>query len=1082
MFYKKMLRNFKKINLINIIIFVSFIVGNNQEQRTINSGLYPNVFTLLNQNILMFDTTGIHFYNSDFTNEDSSKKIPFSTTFPSFDDNSKTTIAQFSSQDGGYVMVLVLDKMHFLTCEGTKIGEVDLSEEISGDHYSLTPYKKEDNELHYIISYIINDKHYKNFTIDYFKYNVNTQANERINSKNVFNKVANNNAIPTSITGISCMFLPNSNFDYEIFTCFYSVSFGIEIHSKSFDPKNDFEELDDYFSYYYDPAFTSVIAYLSAIPNENKQKVLVFYISSKPYWITFDFENKFSTPLTIEYNSYSTILDHYYSSKILYFRQTHEIVCSFSTSQMCTKYLLIFNNDLTLKTTTDISVNNCYNTLSYGIIFDGSSYTIINDNAQSSNPIIFVNSITDLGTSEIFEEPIIISEPTINIVDEKDKETIHIEEPTINIADEKDTETIHKEEPTINITINCDIEELFNNNEKCQINTTNMTQYKEIITNKIRNDLTNGNMDDLIKEVIDNNIDLMTKDKNVVYQITSSDNQNKNEYSNISTIQLGKCEAKLREINHIDPQIPLLILKIDNFEKGQLIPVIEYEVYEPINKTKLNLDVCKDIKIEISIPVSIEEDSLFKYNLSSDYYNDKCCPTTSDNGTDITLNDRKKEFFNNNLSLCEDNCDLIDYNSETKKAKCNCNVKTTISLSKSVIDKDKFFKNFIDLESIANIDVVKCYKLLFTKKIKYNYGNYILAFIIFIHFILLIVFLAKGYKSFMHQVKKIILNEGKKRRDSGKKRKKETISIPPKRKGKQRENKNHGIEVYNKCNVEDSSTKNELFMKLVREKNKVDLEKKDTKKYMLSSSIRSNIHQNTKNDNKIIYEIVNIPLNDFEINSLSYVNALEIDKRTFFQIYISFIKTKHIFIFAFFVYNDFNSSIIKICLFFYGFALYFTVNTLFFTDSTMHKIYEDGGVFNTFYQIPQILYSTFISAIVNSIIKTISLSEKAILEIKKNKDNRKKIIQKAFKCLVVRFIFFFILCFIFLFAFWFYISCFCAVYVNTQKHLIKDTFICFSLSLLYPFILHLISAFLRICSLKSKKKNKNCIYIISQLI
>ena len=209
---------------------------------------------------------------------------------------------------------------------------------------------------------------------------------------------------------------------------------------------------------------------------------------------------------------------------------------------------------------------------------------------------------------------------------------------------------------------------------------------------------------------------------------------------------------------------------------------------------------------------------------------------------------------------------------------------------------------------------------------------------------------------------------------------------------------------------------------------------------------------------------------------------MEIDKRTFFQIYISFIKTKHIFIFAFFVYNDFNSSIIKICLFFFGFALYFTVNTLFFTDSTMHKIYEDGGVFNTFYQIPQILYSTFISAIVNSIIKTISLSEKAILEIKKNKDNRKKIIQKAFKCLVVRFIFFFILCFIFLFAFWFYISCFCAVYVNTQKHLIKDTFICFCLSLLYPFILHLISAFLRTCSLKSKKKNKNCIYIISQLI
>jgi len=1076
-----MFRNSNKINIINILIFVSFIVGSNQEQREIKSGLYPSIFTLLNQNILLFDNNGIHIYNSDLTNEDSTKKISFETSFSELFDISKVTISQFSSQDGGDVMVLVINKIYFLTCEGTKEGEADLSEEINGEHYSLTPYKKEGNELHYIISYLLADKLYKNFTIDYFKYNINTRENERVSSKNIFVKVENKEAIPSSLTGVNCMFLPNSHFSYEIFTCFYSVSFTIEIQTKSFDPENDFKELNDYSSYY-ETSFTSQIQYISAVPNENKQRVFIYYIYSKPYWITFDFDNKFSTPSTIDFNSQNSILNNYYLYKVFYFRQTHEIVCAFATSDMITRYIYIFNSDFTLKATTYKTLSNCYNSYSYGIIFDGSSYNIVNDNAMPHDPKIYADTITDLGTSEILEDPIIISEPTINLADEKDKETIHKEEPTINIVDEKDKETVQKEEPTINITINCDIEEFFNKNEKCQINITNMTQYKEIMTNKIRDDLTNGNMNDLISDVIGNNKDLMTKENNIVYQITSSDNQNINEYNNISTIQLGKCEEKLRQTYHIY-DTPLLIFKIDNFEEGQLIPVIEYEVYEPINKTKLKLDVCKDVKIEISIPVTIEEDSLFKYNLSSDYYNDKCCPTTSDNGTDITLNDRKKEFFNNNMSLCEDNCDLVKYDSDTKKAICNCNVKTTISLSKSVIDKDKFFKNFIDLESIANIDVIKCYKLIFTKEIRYNYGFYILAFIIFIHIVLLILFLAKGYKSFMSQVNKIVLNDAKKRLESGKKIKKESISIPPKRKGKDRNSKNrHGIEVYNKLSVEDSSTKNELFMKLVREKNKVDLEKKDTKKYMLSSSIKSNVRQNTKNENKIIYGPEINKLNDFEINSLSYENALEIDKRNFLKIYISFIKTKHIFIFAFFVYNDFNSSIIKICLFFFGFALYFTVNTLFFTDSTMHKIYEDGGVFNTFYQIPQILYSTFISAIVNSIIKSLSLSEKAILGMKNNKNNRKKIIQKSFKCLVIRFIFFFILCFIFLFAFWFYISCFCAVYVNTQKHLIKDTFICFCLSLLYPFILHLISAYLRICSLKSKKKNQNCIYIISQLI
>jgi hypothetical protein len=1055
-----MFRNFNKIKIINtfIFIFISFIGGSNQEQREINSGLYPSVFTLLNQNILLFDNKGIHIYNSDFTIEDSTKKISFDTSFSSANENSKTAISQFSAENGGDVMVLVLDKIYFLTCEGTMEGEVDLSGIINGEHYSLTPYKKVGNELHYIISYKLPDENYKNFFIDYFKYNIETRYNEKINSKNVFVKVENKGIEPSALTGVSCMFLPNSHFSYEIFTCFYSVTYNIEIQAKSFDPENNFEVLDDYSSYY-ETSFTSSISYLSAVTNEDKQRVFIYFLFSEPYWITFDFDNKFSTPSNFNYHSDFGILNQYYLNKVFYFRQTHEIVCGFTTTKMTQKYLLIFNSDFTLKASTDIMLSDCYNSLSYGIIFDGSSYNVVYDNAMSDNPKIFINSITDLGTSEILEDPIVVSEPTINIL----------------------TENIHKEEPTINITINCDIEELFNKNEKCKINITNMTQYKEIMTNKIRDDLTNGNMDDLISDVIDNNKDLLTKEKNVVYQITSTDNQNKNEYSNISTIQLGKCEEQLRQTHHIDNNIPLLIFKIDNLEKGQLIPVIEYEVYEPINKTRLNLSVCKDIKIEISIPVTIEEDNLFKYNLSSDYYNDKCCPTTSENGTDITLNDRKKEFYNNNMSLCEDNCDLIDYKSDTKKAICNCNVKPTISLSKSVIDKDKFFKNFIDLDSIANIDVVKCYKLLFTKRIRNNIGNYILASIIFIHIILLIIFLAKGYKSFMNQVNKIISKGAKKRRDSVKKTK-EIISIPPKRKVKQRGSINHGIEVYNKLSVENNSTKNELFMKLVQEKNKVDINQKDTKKYILSPSIRTNVRQNTKNNIKINYDPSYIKQNDFEINSLSYINAIEIDKRTFLQMYISLIRTKHIFIFAFFVYNDFNSSIIKICLFFFGFALYFNVNTLFFTDATMHKIYEDGGVFNTFYQIPQILYSTFISAIVNSIIKSLSLSEKAVLEIKNNKNNRKKIIQKAFKCLVIKFIFFFILCFIFLFVFWFYISCFCVVYSNTQKHLIKDTFICFCLSLLYPFILHLISAGLRMCSLKAKNKNRNCIYAISQII
>ena len=124
----------------------------------------------------------------------------------------------------------------------------------------------------------------------------------------------------------------------------------------------------------------------------------------------------------------------------------------------------------------------------------------------------------------------------------------------------------------------------------------------------------------------------------------------------------------------------------------------------------------------------------------------------------------------------------------------------------------------------------------------------------------------------------------------------------------------------------------------------------------------------------------------------------------------------------------------------------------------MHEIYEESGKFNFIYHIPQILYSTIISSSINIIIKTLSLSEKNILEIKKEKKiiDLKNKIKKVLKCLKIKFTFFFILSFIFLVLFWYYLSFFCAVYKNTQIHLLKDTLLSFCLSLLYSFGLNLI--------------------------
>ena len=187
-------------------------------------------------------------------------------------------------------------------------------------------------------------------------------------------------------------------------------------------------------------------------------------------------------------------------------------------------------------------------------------------------------------------------------------------------------------------------------------------------------------------------------------------------------------------------------------------------------------------------------------------------------------------------------------------------------------------------------------------------------------------------------------------------------------------------------------------------------------------------------------------------------------------------------IFTFYTSNDYNSKIIKICLFLFSFTLYFAVNALFFNDTTMHKIYEDQGDFVFINQITQIFLSSLICSFINTLVIFLSLSEKNILSLKDIKKNKKKRIAFVIKYLKIKFFIFFLLQILLLILFWYYVSCFCAVYKNTQIFLIKDTLISFGLSMLYPFGLNLLPGLFRIPALKARKKDKKVIYKIGGII
>ena len=101
------------------------------------------------------------------------------------------------------------------------------------------------------------------------------------------------------------------------------------------------------------------------------------------------------------------------------------------------------------------------------------------------------------------------------------------------------------------------------------------------------------------------------------------------------------------------------------------------------------MDCCSNISIEYNIPISINEKDLDKYNSTSKYYTDECSKTKSKDGLDLTIYDKKFEYNEKNMSLCEFNCTYKGYNINTSKVKCSCPPKGEINSSETKQELNK---------------------------------------------------------------------------------------------------------------------------------------------------------------------------------------------------------------------------------------------------------------------------------------------------------------------------------------------------------------------------------------------------------
>ena len=138
---------------------------------------------------------------------------------------------------------------------------------------------------------------------------------------------------------------------------------------------------------------------------------------------------------------------------------------------------------------------------------------------------------------------------------------------------------------------NCTIKEMFNQICKKSYKDEDETK-KEDISKEIIDNIMNGNLDDILQDLVQNDKEIIIKEENEVHQISTLSKQGENK--NVSSINFGECEKILRNKSNISSDEELVIYKIEHFIEGYNIPIIEYVLFSQDGKIKLNLEECNN--------------------------------------------------------------------------------------------------------------------------------------------------------------------------------------------------------------------------------------------------------------------------------------------------------------------------------------------------------------------------------------------------------------------------------------------------------------------------------------------------------
>jgi len=609
--------------------------------------------------------------------------------------------------------------------------------------------------------------------------------------------------------------------------------------------------------------------------------------------------------------------------------------------------------------------------------------------------------------------------------------------------------------------------------KRCKLR-NNIPVNQDSVMSMLRTSLVNGELEENIQDLNDELETYIIFEEDITYQLMTYKSSSLYETNNVSDINLGNCENILKDKYNIPNDLTLIILKIDYYRNDSLIPIVGYDVYHPLTKEKLDLSICNKNEISITYPTNIDKEKEYLYDPNSDFYNDECHPYTTEKDTDIILSDRIIEYNTKNLSICENGCTFKSYNESVQKSVCICGIKNNELIISGL--GDNLFTKISENKESNSVNSMKCIKTLFTKdSILKNVAFYIYLVLLIAFIFITIQFYRKGYSTLIGHINKILSLKEKKTEEelnrkesvdeyfSDKKSEKDTEKVLRLRTPKNFKHIFKGQIAKDDIIMQDNYSNNQKSITILNFRKLREYNESQTKNNRLE----------TESD---------VNYTDFEINSFTYKQAIGVDLRPFKKIYISFIKYKHPFIFAFTNSSEYNSPLVKFALLIISFSLYYFVNSLFLTKSTVHDIYIKENINDIKPYIPYIFISFIICYTFEQIIKYLSLSDSNITSVSNESlyNNAKIKGQKMKKFLLIKYILFFSLGIISIILFGYYLSTFGAVYQNTQFVLVKNALISYLISLIFPFMINIIPAALRRYSLKDA--TRQCIFNLSRYL